>query len=202
MDEPTTSSASAISVAQRTAGTSVVGDAEKKLLDTDHLRDGNPRQRSAALTLDALGLDTITGVQEWALAGTVPLDVDLPESDLDILICAPEPGVVRDALTARFAHKPDFAEWPHGKEAGAWCVSFRSEVYLVEFFIHTTAIREQRAFRHLVVEYILLQRHGSVFQEEIRSLKASGLKTEPAFAEALGLDGDPYLALLDLRVIK
>lgn len=77
-------------------------------------------------------------------------------------------------------------------------MAFQSESYPIELFIHTTAIREQRAYRHMVVEYVLLERLGSSFQSHIRSLKASGLKTEPAFAEALGFDGDPYLALLEV----
>lgn len=176
----------------------VIWEAEKKLRGTDYLRRGNRRQQEAAETLDSLSIDTLTGVKEWALAGTIPLDIDLPESDLDILISTTDPESVRDDLASRFAHMPAFAVWPHGKEPGAWCVAFQSESYPIELFIHTTAIREQRAYRHMVVEYVLLERLGSSFQSHIRSLKASGLKTEPAFAEALGLDGDPYLALLEV----
>ena len=44
---------------------------------------------------------------------------------------------------------------------------------------------------------MLLQRHGAAFRQKIFQLKQSGFKTEPAFAQALNLDGDPYLALLD-----
>ena len=33
---------------------------------------------------------------------------------------------------------------------------------------------------------------------DIRSLKLSGLKTEPAFAKALSLGGDPYVEVLKL----
>ena len=171
-------------------------EAENKLLGTDYLRRGNRRQRLAAEVLDWLGVDTLIGVEEWVLAGTVPLDVDLPDSDLDILLSTQDPQSVRDDLTARFAQMPEFAVWPHGRESGAWCVAFQTETYPIEFFIHTTAVRDQRAFQHLVVEYILLQRHGANFREMIRSLKASGLKTEPAFAQVLGLNGDPYIALL------
>lgn len=58
--------------------------------------------------------------------------------------------------------------------------------------------RQQGAFRHLVAEFALLQRYGDDLRKRIRALKVGGMKTEPAFAHALGLDGDPYVALLDL----
>ncbi|MGC3943422.1 MAG: DUF4269 domain-containing protein [Chryseolinea sp.] len=55
---------------------------------------------------------------------------------------------------------------------------------------------EQEAYLHMVNEYQVLQSRGSEFRDEIIRLKKSGLKTEPAFAKALGLTGDPYEAML------
>lgn len=92
--------------------------------------------------------------------------------------------------------RPDFACWPHSTERNAWCVAFRAEAYPVEFFVQDVPLREQRAFRHLVAEYLLLERHGMALRQQVREFKEFGVKTEPAFAQALGLPGDPYLALL------
>lgn len=51
----------------------------------------------------------------------------------------------------------------------------------------------------MLIEYNLLKTYGDPFRERIIQLKKQGIKTEPAFAQLLGLKGDPYLALLDLE---
>jgi hypothetical protein len=55
------------------------------------------------------------------------------------------------------------------------------------------------AWRHLIVERRLLALGGRGFRTAVLALRQRGMKTEPAFAASLGLKGDPYLALLDLR---
>jgi hypothetical protein len=52
----------------------------------------------------------------------------------------------------------------------------------------------------VIIEYRTLEREGEGFREKIRSLKASGIKTEPAFALLLGLESDPYSAILEYKV--
>jgi hypothetical protein len=52
--------------------------------------------------------------------------------------------------------------------------------------------------RHMIVEERLLRLGGPEVREQIRSLKAQGLKTEPAFAVVFQLPGDPYKTLLQL----
>jgi hypothetical protein len=51
----------------------------------------------------------------------------------------------------------------------------------------------------MIVEARLLAIFGPDFQSGIVALKERGIKTEPAFALALGLDGDPYRAVLELE---
>jgi len=48
----------------------------------------------------------------------------------------------------------------------------------------------------MLILHRLLQERGEAFRREIIALKQRAYKTEPAFAKALGLEGDPYLALL------
>ncbi len=45
----------------------------------------------------------------------------------------------------------------------------------------------------------MLDIFGESAHQELRELKVSGLKTEPAIVEYLGLSGDPYLSLLKLE---
>ena len=48
----------------------------------------------------------------------------------------------------------------------------------------------------MIVEYMLLMQHSHI-REEIR-LKENGIKTEPAFAQVLNIEGDPYEGLIVL----
>ena len=51
----------------------------------------------------------------------------------------------------------------------------------------------------MVIERRLLLAGGEAFREAVARRRQSGEKTEAAFAQALGLPGDPYLALLGLE---
>ncbi|TXK23272.1 DUF4269 domain-containing protein, partial [Pontibacter qinzhouensis] len=74
--------------------------------------------------------------------------------------------------------------------------NFIVESFEIEIFGQNKPSQEQYAYRHMVVEYYLLLSKGNKFRQTIRELKDQGFKTEPAFAHALGLEGDPYLELL------
>ncbi|HEX8059814.1 MAG TPA: DUF4269 domain-containing protein, partial [Cyclobacteriaceae bacterium] len=58
-------------------------------------------------------------------------------------------------------------------------------------------VTEQVAYRHMVVEWRILEERGEQFRRQVIALKESGVKTEPAFAQLLGLQGDAYSAILD-----
>lgn len=49
---------------------------------------------------------------------------------------------------------------------------------------------------HMLIENEILIEKGIKFRKIIIDLKSNGIKTEPAFANLLGLTGNPYLELL------
>ena len=49
------------------------------------------------------------------------------------------------------------------------------------------------------MEQRLLARGGDIFHVALMTRRNKGMKTEPAFAEVLGLDSDPYQAMLRLE---
>ncbi|TGK16395.1 DUF4269 domain-containing protein [Leptospira kmetyi] len=57
-------------------------------------------------------------------------------------------------------------------------------------------------FVHLQIEHKILSIAGENFKNRIRFLKNEGWKTEPAFAYLLGIQGDPYHALYDMRLFS
>ena len=68
-----------------------------------------------------------------------------------------------------------------------------------EIFAQEIPVTKQVAYRHFLTEERLLKLGGPLFKEKILTLRKEGLKTEPAFAKALNLAGDPFEELLKLQ---
>ncbi|MDQ0512489.1 DUF4269 domain-containing protein [Ancylobacter amanitiformis] len=133
------------------------------------------------------------------VAGTLPLGVAVAGSDIDILCHAPDPDLFGQVAWRHFAQERAFSlhQWTHGERAVI--ARFDSHGWPFEIFGSRRPVREQVGWRHFEVEERLLALGGETFRAAIRVLRGDGLKTEPAFARALGLDGDPYAALLALH---
>lgn len=174
----------------------------ERFLTLAYLRSGTPRQRGAYAALMRLRLFETLAPFGPLLAGTIPLDLDLPESDLDVLCEAPDLDAFAAAARAAFGHHEGFAT--HRAEyqgLPAAIVRFRAEGFAFELFGQPLPAREQQAFLHLVAEARLLEAAGADDRDAIRALKREGVKTEPAFAERFALPGDPYLTLRRLAAV-
>jgi hypothetical protein len=133
------------------------------------------------------------------LAGTLPLGVELPTSDLDILCHAAEPEVFAVALWAAFSGETEFS-------LRQWIIvdrpviaSFIAHGWPFQVFGQKKPVKEQNGWRHFIAERRLLRLGGPTFRAAIMRERSRGVKTEPAFATVLRLEGDPYLAILDLE---
>lgn len=167
--------------------------------DISYLRRGNERQQAAHAALTSLGVMADLGAYGSVLCGTIPLGVDLPESDLDIICEARDLGGFTARVTALYGGIEGFAVRQNVHQGlPAVIAGFTYGGFAFELFGQPRPAREQNAYRHMVAEARLLALAGPTAAEAIRGLKASGLKTEPAFAAYFGLEGDPYAVLLDL----
>lgn len=79
--------------------------------------------------------------------------------------------------------------------------SFRVLGWDMEIFGSRIPVAEQPAWRHFDVEKRLLSLGGQRLRDVVMRFRAAGMKTEPAFATALGLAGNPYDALLSLQML-
>ncbi len=134
------------------------------------------------------------------IAGTYPLGIQVDGSDIDILCEVPDLGTFETFL----AEHPEWFESARRSpvehvEPAACAVELEIEDLKVEVFAQPLPIHRQIGFRHMVVEGRLLAEGGPPLAEAIRKLKSQGHKTEPAFAKVLGLEGDPYKAVLELE---
>lgn len=166
------------------------------LFDTiDYLKKGNLTQQRAYAALTGHQVMEKLSTFDPILAGTIPLNIDIEGSDLDIVCYYSDQQQFIQITAEAFQHMPGFSLRIR-PERQAVVVNFFAGDLEVELFAQNIPSRQQMAYRHMLVEYHLLELHGEDFRKKVIALKQQGIKTEPAFALLLGLEGDPYTALL------
>lgn len=135
------------------------------------------------------------------LIGTYPLGLAVDGSDLDIACACDDLDRFEHALRATLPRLGVAARFERSETGGrpAIVAAFELGDVAVEIFGQALPVTAQRGFRHMVIEGQLLGIGGAALAARIRELKRAGIKTEPAFAQLLGLAGDPYEALLALE---
>lgn len=174
---------------------------ESHFLDIHYLQSGNEKQKRAySVLMNHRVLEILAGFDP-ILVGTIPINIDIETSDLDIICCYSDKEEFIRLLMDSFGDKEKF-EWIERKEINAVVCSFWLDDFELEVFGQTIPSNHQNGFRHMLIEYRLIRDRGETFRQEIIALKKQGYKTEPAFAMALGLKGDPYQELLNLPLDK
>lgn len=164
-----------------------------------YLQQGSDTQCDAYRVLTAHGLMEL--LSDWGaiLVGTIPLGIDVPDSDLDIACEAYDLKQFASEAYSSFGSYAGYSVregWMGGLPY--ICIGFQCEDWPVELFAQPLPVEQQNGYRHMIAEYRVLQELDTTGHEEIRKRKRAGQKTEPAFADYLGLTGDPYAALLSL----
>lgn len=168
-----------------------------------YLEKGNRRQISAFETLNKHPLLGQLADYNPLLVGTVPIAIDIPGSDLDIICDCSGSTDFEKVLKEKFAHYPSFNSYEtHIRGQKVIIAGFMADEWEVEIFGQELQTNLQNGYRHMIVEHQLLQIHGNQLREKVIMLKKQGYKTEPAFAAALNIGGDPYLELLKPEHIK
>ncbi|MEJ8757136.1 DUF4269 domain-containing protein [Pontibacter sp. H259] len=163
----------------------------------EYLKRGTPRQQDAYYVLTQYSIMEFLQPYSPILAGTIPIDIDIENSDLDIICYWEHADQFKVNLFNYFSGYKDFQLVDKMvREQRTIIANFKVENFEIEIFGQNTPSQEQHAYRHMVIENYLLLSRGDQFRQTIRELKVKGFKTEPAFAHALGLQGDPYLELL------
>lgn len=167
-------------------------------LSIDYLKAGNDRQRLAHEAILESRIFTELASYTPALCGTIPIEVDIDESDLDIIMEVHDVSAFRAAVTALCGtYKGFHIQELHIHDLPTVIANFECAGFPFELFGQPLAVQQQHAYRHMIVEHALLLEKPHIKQEVIR-LKKQGIKTEPAFAQILQLNGDPYEAMLRL----
>ncbi len=163
------------------------------------LQDGTNRQRKAFRALQSLDLFSTLEEYSPVLAGTIPLGIDIADSDLDIICQFYQWQHFERKVIVSFEQMRGFRIRRTSIQGVLSVVAnFSFGGFPIEIFGQARPVEEQNAYRHMQVEARLLAIGGEKARRTIRRLKQLGLKTEPAFARYFHLEGDPYQRLLDM----
>ncbi|UHA72793.1 DUF4269 domain-containing protein [Paenibacillus sp. 481] len=161
-----------------------------------YLKNGTERQRCAYSCLIKHQIVTALEPYNPVLVGTIPLQIDVKNSDLDMIceVYAHNQELFISDVTQKFSQYPSFK-----LEVGDLAITcnFDTDDFPIEIYAEARPVTEQNGYRHMVAEARILRVLGEVAVAEIRQLKEAGMKTEPAFAAYLQLPGDPYEAMLE-----
>jgi hypothetical protein len=167
-----------------------------------YLRAGTPRQQQVHGLLKTRQLLEILHPFDPVLAGTIPLNIDVPGSDLDIICRFTDKIDFERRIVKAFS---GFAGFTIADaivdEQPTIIANFTIDGWPVEIFGQALPTHQQKAYLHMINEHLLLTHYGDALRRQVIDLKKQGYKTEPAFALALGLKGDPYQALLNAALI-
>jgi hypothetical protein len=164
----------------------------------DYLKHGNTKQQQVYRLLTKHSIMSSLSIFEPILVGTIPINVDTEDSDIDIICYVYDLKQFSETLRKLFQRNDGFKLSEHlGQGTNAIVASFRVERFEIEVFGQDIPTRQQLAYRHMLIEHRLLQQKGEGFRKEVIELKRKGIKTEPAFALLLHLKGDPYTELLN-----
>lgn len=166
----------------------------------NYLRAGNGRQRQAFEVLRDHNIMAFLLPFDPVLVGTIPINIDIENSDLDIACCCVSKERFISVLKLSFGAMPGFhLQQLMVRDVDTVVANFVAGPFEIEIFGQNVAVSQQFAYRHMLIEHQILAERGELFRQQVIELKKQGYKTEPAFAKLLGIEGDAYLGLLNYQ---
>ncbi len=167
----------------------------------EYLKTGNRKQKLAYSELISLNIFSDLKAYNPILTGTIPIDIDIPESDLDIICECQNHNKFTEDLIKLFGKNNNFSiSTKLNKGITSTIAEFTGKYFIIEIFGQNVPTEKQNAYRHLLIEHQILKEKDSDFKNAIIELKKSGLKTEPAFTQLLRIKGNPYDELLKIAI--
>lgn len=166
----------------------------------DDLNRGTAVQKEVYHLLKELDIMSLLAEYNPLLVGTVPLGIQVKGSDLDIICEVHDPAEFKVLASQYFGAMDGFVSESRVVQGiPRTKINFMAKGWPIELFGQPRQTELQNGYLHMIVEAEILAQMDDDFRERIIMMKSNGWKTEPAFAQALGLEGDPYEALLELE---
>jgi len=162
----------------------------------DYLKEGNDKQKRAYEVLTKYRIFEKLSNYSPILAGTIPIDIDVEESDLDVICEIKNEAEFLKVLNQILPQNIDFTiETNIINNENYIILNSILEEFPIEIFGQNKPTTKQNAYRHMIAEHKILQEKGEDFKQKIIELKKKGIKTEPAFGLLMNLE-NPYEDLL------
>jgi hypothetical protein len=167
--------------------------------DLEDLRSGTEQQQDLLRVLEKSEVLELLAGFDPVVVSSHRVRLDLPGSDVDIACQLNDLTGDGTRLRRRFSGKPSLRARCH---ADSVVVSFLEGDFEIEIFGQGQPVERQCAYRHLTLHARLLQIGGEALRSQVLARKQTGLATEAAMAEALGLRvEDPFEALLEFETL-
>lgn len=166
-----------------------------------YLKTGNKKQQSAfeVLTKNEI-LENLSAFNP-ILVGTIPINIDVENSDLDIICYWNDKSEFIEKIKSLFSKESHFTIRENViNNQESVVANFHIDDFEIEIFGQNIPTQDQNGYRHMLIEAQILHSKGENFRLEVIKLKENGIKTEPAFGLLLGLNGNVYEELLDYKV--
>ncbi len=166
-------------------------------LDIEYLKKGSANQKKIYHIIKSYKIWEILKDHKPVLVGTIPIGIDTPSSDVDIICEVNDHDHFKRLLISSYCQKSDFeVKTKELRGVISTICRFTIEDKHIEIVGQPLEPTKQVAYLHMIIEDRILNYYGLAFKKKIVELKMQGYKTEPAFAILLGLTSDPYLELL------
>ncbi|WP_026909172.1 DUF4269 domain-containing protein [Paucisalibacillus globulus] len=161
------------------------------------VKDGNAKQRAVYRAVKELRIMEDLRAYNPVLCGTIPLAIDVDDSDLDIIMEVYDYSKFNRVVEWLYSDTKGFrVKETEIRGERVLKVNFLYAGFEFELFGQAVPVEKQHAFVHMQIEYEILKQNPDII-ENIIQLKQQGVKTEPAFCQVLGIEGkDPYEDLI------
>lgn len=173
---------------------------KEDFINFDYLKFGNKKQQKVFELLNRIHIFNIIEKYNPILVGTIPIGIDIDSSDLDIICEVYNLEEFEILMKDKFSNFNEFKINKVNNEI--LTVNFLVDDFEIEVYAQNIKSTEQNGYRHMIIENRILSLGEDLVRRKIIELKKSGLKTEPAFAKLLKLQGNPYDELLKLEKLN
>lgn len=171
---------------------------QKKFKNIEYLKNGNSKQQKSYMILKEINI--FNALKEFypILVGTIPIGIDIDKSDLDIVCKINHQNLkeFKEIVIKKFSKFKNFNLKDTFIDNHVLVINFFVKDIEIEIYASQLDSILTNGYKHMIVEERILKIANKSFKKEIIRLKKAGMKTEPAFARVLKLEGNPYNELL------